>query len=171
MADTSHLPASNSPFKVRRVTSWAAFKQKKIIFPDNFNTNVKLHSGVDTPFTAMVVCTVYSKSKTSPGMHVFFATKFHPQANLRESLFRGYIPRYGTHTRSEQLNPDFTSAQYIRWGSIHSLQVPSNNRKGTIQLLEHLESIAPPVEDYHIPDILTKNMDEIDDLDYDEDDL
>lgn len=144
--------ASNSPVKVRRAISWAEFLREQPIHTDNFSLNVTDRVDLEISFRALVVCTVYTKSSRNPGIHIFFATKLSPNATPSEVLFRGVIRKYAAGNRSSGLNnPYFTSAKYIRWGSIHRLQVSPRNRNYKMPTIDHLESLSPPPEDYQIP--------------------
>lgn len=150
--------ASNSPIRVNRATSWALFKEKKLLLPDNFSLEVKQHAGIAKPFTALVICTVYAKSRKAPGLHIFFASKLYDVQSMQQTLFRGYIPAYHRGKHSDNLNPYHTSARYIRWGSIHKLQVAAHTGNSRFPIIDHLESISPPPEDYQIPPVFATDL-------------
>lgn len=148
--------ASNSPIHVRRAISWSQFVARKILFAENFSLDLTEYVTPEIPFRALAYCTVYSKSPNSPGMHVFFGTKFTKDVAHAKLLFRGFIPRY--RSGSDANSHDFISSQHIRWGSLHRFQLSSRKSKSKMPIIEHLESISPPPENYEIPEYLRSKL-------------
>jgi len=147
---------SNSPIHVTRAISWSQFVTKKILFAENFSLDLTQYVTPEIPFRALVFCTAYSKSPKSPGIHVFFGTKFSQDVAHAKVLFRGFIPRY--RSGSDSNSPDFTTSQHTRWGSLHRFQLSTRKSQSKMPIIDHLESISPPPENYEIPEYLRSKL-------------